>query len=129
MSEDYKRFFDIYENISWKKSKQELTEFGCMIPNCQQDSWEVTGRNDYDNSMWGVLNTTSLVLIFQRGKCLSIVKEVLTYSGANFIADFGGYLGLLLGASLLSIYDSALSIFDRIFLNILKYCKKYNCKF
>ena len=27
------------------------------------------------------------------------------YTFANFVADFGGYLGLLLGHSLLSLYD------------------------
>ena len=29
----------------------------------------------------------------------------LSYDNNNFIADFGGYLGLLLGSSLLTFYD------------------------
>jgi hypothetical protein len=34
-----------------------------------------------------------------------LTKEHFTYQWENFVADFGGYLGLLLGASLLDIYD------------------------
>ena len=32
-------------------------------------------------------------------------KQYLIYDENHFIADFGGYLGLLLGSSLLSVYD------------------------
>ena len=32
-------------------------------------------------------------------------KQYLIYDKTHFIADFGGYLGLLLGSSLLSVYD------------------------
>ena len=31
--------------------------------------------------------------------------QYLIYQNPNFIADFGGYLGLLLGCSLLTFYD------------------------
>ena len=33
------------------------------------------------------------------------VTQYLNYDQYNFIADFGGYLGLLLGSSLLTFYD------------------------
>ena len=33
------------------------------------------------------------------------LKQYLIYDETHFIADFGGYLGLLLGSSLLSLYD------------------------
>ena len=33
--------------------------------------------------------------------------QYVTYDSQNLIADIGGYLGLLLGQSLLSFYDSA----------------------
>jgi hypothetical protein len=35
------------------------------------------------------------------------MTESISYQFVNFVADFGGYLGLLLGASLLDIYDSS----------------------
>ena len=31
--------------------------------------------------------------------------KYLTYDGNDFVADFGGYLGLLLGHSILTFYD------------------------
>jgi hypothetical protein len=48
-----------------------------------------------------------------------LTKEHITYQWENFVADFGGYLGLLLGASLLDIYDLT---FNGI-TNIWKYLK------
>ena len=36
---------------------------------------------------------------------LHVKKDVLIYDGFNFIADFGGYMGILLGFSILSIFD------------------------
>ena len=32
-------------------------------------------------------------------------EQYLTYDYRSFVADFGGYLGLLLGSSLLTFYD------------------------
>ena len=34
-----------------------------------------------------------------------VTEEVLAYTIEDLVADFGGYLGLLLGASILSMYD------------------------
>ena len=43
-----------------------------------------------------------------------VKREYLTYDYNAFIADVGGYLGLLLGHSILSFYDGLTSVFDRI---------------
>ena len=37
-----------------------------------------------------------------------MTEEYRLYNSASFIADFGGYLGLLLGASLLSLIEEIL---------------------
>ena len=37
---------------------------------------------------------------------LHVKRDVLIYDGFNFIADFGGYMGILLGFSILSIFDA-----------------------
>ena len=36
---------------------------------------------------------------------IRVVTEEMIYTYADLIADFGGYLGLLLGASIMSMYD------------------------
>ena len=50
---------------------------------------------------------------------IEVKKESLVYGYQDLLADFGGYLGLLLGVSMLSIYDYALELFIKIF-QILK---------
>ena len=37
-----------------------------------------------------------------------VTEEYRLYDSSSFIADFGGYLGLLLGASLLSLIEETL---------------------
>jgi hypothetical protein len=53
---------------------------------------------------------------------LKLLKKLISYKIENFIADFGGYLGLLLGASLLDIYDLSLENIKRI----LGFCHQQN---
>jgi hypothetical protein len=40
--------------------------------------------------------------------------EFLTYNFQDFVADFGGYLGLLLGHSVLNFFDLAWALADRL---------------
>ena len=41
-------------------------------------------------------------------------KEYLTYDHNDFVADFGGYLGLLLGHSVLTCYDWVVLLLERL---------------
>ncbi len=41
-------------------------------------------------------------------------KEVLRYDKKDVIADFGGYLGLLLGYSILNLFDLILETCEKI---------------
>lgn len=50
----------------------------------------------------------------------NIKEEVLVFDFAAFIGDIGGYVGLLLGYSLLSLFDS---IYDYI-MDMYKFCQK-----
>ena len=40
--------------------------------------------------------------------------EYYTYDISNLIADFGGFLGLLLGYSILGLYDTTIQILKRL---------------
>ena len=44
---------------------------------------------------------------------VEIVKQVRLYTMTNFIADFGGYLGLLLGASFMSFFSQILTFWQQ----------------
>ena len=87
-----------YKNISMNILKpvetQELIRDGCFIPNCQQRSWRTkkekwSGKYGFEFSL-------------PQNPNVSARKEVKLYTLVNFFAEVGGYLGLLLGESLIS---------------------------
>ena len=43
------------------------------------------------------------------------MEESLAYTLISIVGDFGGYLGILMGASILSVYDFLLFIFHKVF--------------
>ena len=43
-----------------------------------------------------------------------IIDETLDYKAIDFLSDFGGYLGLFIGASLLYLYDVCADFFLRL---------------
>ena len=46
--------------------------------------------------------------LFMPSNEVEIIQQVRLYTMTNFIADFGGYLGLLLGVSMMSLFDMIL---------------------
>ena len=61
-----------------------------------------------------ILNYTRVQVIYPNSD-YTIVEYYLAYDFNSLTADFGGYLGLLLGYSFLSGYDVAVDIFVRAF--------------
>ena len=47
---------------------------------------------------------------------VQVIEEILAYKFPDLVADFGGYLGLLLGASIVSMYDI---IFEMVKIHIM----------
>ena len=45
------------------------------------------------------------VKLFFGSNTYEVKEQYLLYGGSNLVADFGGFLGLLLSCSLLSFYD------------------------
>ena len=41
---------------------------------------------------------------------VQIMEESLAYTFINLVAEFGGYLGILMGASILSLYEFILDL-------------------
>ena len=61
---------------------------------------------DFKSSPFYKENSTVYILHMQRNISQKSIRQTVIYGISQFIADFGGYLGLLLGASILSIYDN-----------------------
>ena len=55
-----------------------------------------------------------LSIFFAKDK-FPVKEQFYIYDTPNLIADFGGYLGLLLGYSLLGFYDTLMDLFEKMF--------------
>ena len=88
----------------------------CLIPNCKQNLFfpfyvrDLSNINGIEEHLTlaksADSNMTYLTLLLMRHtEPLKVTTEEPAYGFSSFLADFGGYLGLLLGASILSIYD------------------------
>ena len=92
----FKEYKNISMNIPRREETKDLIKEGCLIPNCQQRSWDMKKEKFND-----VGSTSFHFFIPQKAKVLQR-REVKLYTPLNFFAEVGGYLGLLLGESLIS---------------------------
>ena len=78
----------------------ELMEEGCPIPNCHRRAWTVDFTEKFDN----VKNESSseIELTFPHYTTVLVRNEIKLYTFSSWIADIGGFMGLLLGESLVS---------------------------
>ena len=51
-----------------------------------------------------------MMMFYYASNKIRVKEEYYTYDSSNLIADFGGYLGLLLGYSILGFYDTAATV-------------------
>ena len=99
--EKFKKFRIIAMNILKPETREELINKGCFIPNCKQRSWKVENERNVEK-----IKNDSIIIGFQfempQHTNVLIREEVELYTLINFFAEVGGYLGLLLGESLIS---------------------------
>ena len=81
---------------------------GCM-PGCSKSKIELA-TIDEDNMIDDGRNVAKLRFVYPRGE-YDLVEEYYIYNWGSFIADVGGYLGLLLGSSALSMYHIITPLF------------------
>ena len=132
--------FDMYERILKNESalKDVLTRFNCLPLECIERSWKSNSAARVEDLTSPLtrhvaildpvpsdvdLNSTRLVLgLYLKTKRITVLKHTKLYSFANFVADFGGYFGLLLGGSLLAVLDMVVSFSKRCY----KRCRSIN---
>ena len=75
---------------------------GCL-PHCERD--EITIDDTGEGAIWESKKkpTFTMIFIFEDDS-YQLEKEYFVYNFNDFIADVGGFLGLLLGHSVLSMY-------------------------
>ena len=91
----FREYQNISMNIQSPEETKELIKEGCFIPNCLQRSWEMK-KEKYTGYKTGFT-----FQMYENPKVL-LRREVKLYTLLNFFGEVGGYLGLLLGESLVS---------------------------
>ena len=114
-TDKFKEFRKITADILKPEDNNGLMKVGCL-PKCRQRLWSIRfkekeqGNKDGFQAGFGYYMPENTILFR---------KEVRLYTLLNFFAEVGGYLGLLLGESLLS-YIIAASKWMLIFARKLK---------
>ena len=102
--EALKLFRNLSMNMESEEIRAKIQKKGCFLENCKKTTWV---KNPYqygrtDKKMAFLMHLPSNAKVLQR-------SEVHIATFDTFVADFGGYLGLFLGASILSLTDVVLS--------------------
>ena len=88
---------------------------GCLSA-CEKYKIDLT-----NNDVSGEVNTTETELIFIINDGYHVEEEqYVIYDFNSFVADTGGYMGLILGTSFLSMYDQLILLLKRVKSNIPK---------
>ena len=85
-----------------------LNETGCL-PHCKRD--EISLDETPEGRSYYKKKPTLTIIFFFEDDLYQLQEEYIVYDINDFIADVGGYLGLLLGHSVLSIYFTSVEWF------------------
>ncbi len=116
------QFMDLHQNQSLLE--EQLTKAKCKPLPCKESSWKFNvvfqGYNFSNPKIETFLRmleheskeSEMILQLNMKSLWVETIKHVPMYGFNNFIADFGGYLGLLLGGSLLAIFDEIVLILN-----------------
>ena len=113
-----------FMNLS-KILSEDLTDVKkCFEPKCVTNDWITISELDFTNTLVSSYgnNITAFEYVIPSNSMIEERTETLLYNYVNLIADFGGYLGLFLGGSMLSLFDLLFSSIHRSFhVNVAQY--------
>ena len=117
--EKFKEFRNLSISILNFDVQKELKDEGCLDFDCIQRTWDVkhfNTRADPSNQTW------FWYFVPHHSKVL-IRKEVKLYTFTNFFAEVGGYLGLLVGESMVSYLLMSITWLEVIMKKIAAKCQ------
>ena len=107
--DDLDAFRNLSLNMDTEEIKAKIEMKGCFKPNCKKTTWvknQYSAKTGIEGSnseyLRYYINIPSTMKILQK-------REVKIADFGTFVADFGGYLGLFLGASVLSLTDTIIA--------------------
>ena len=115
--EKFTEFRNLSMSIGNPEVIGELETKGCIIPNCEERTWHIESFQKENLTNFNISEENlKLTIIFPHSSKVLVRNEINLYTVSSFFADVGGYLGLLLGESLISY-----------FLLIIQWLKKIVC--
>ena len=94
--EDLVAFRNLSFHITSPHFKAKITKKGCFTPNCKQTVWV---KNQYTKSFSEDYESTQIRIFIPSNPKVTERREIRLANMSTFMADFGSYLGLFLGAS------------------------------
>ena len=88
----------------------KVNKDGKCTPKCLRDEYTIS---HFSNAEMGH-NYWRVRLFFGKDR-FHMRTQYYTYDFSGFLADFGGYLGLLLGSSIMGCYDTLMDLLKKIF--------------
>ena len=96
-----------------------LAEVACVIP-CTEYGYTISKEMEkmfyYEDR---AIRSHQYVFTIDDSQ-VEVIRERWIYTIDNLVADIGGYLGLLLGSSILNIYEQAVFLLRKLYKNIRK---------
>ena len=103
--DELEQFRKLSVDITFSNNTEKIKEMGCFKLNCLQTTWTKNSNEE----KYAMKNATSLRVIMTAMSKVIRRQEIRLADFSTFLADCGGYLGLFLGASLLSITDAIIA--------------------
>ena len=119
----FEDFKNIAMNILNPEESDELINEGCFVPNCVQRSWSIRNQRNIERKENDKLTTGFQFEMAPNTKVL-VREETKLYTLINFFAEVGGYLGLLLGESLISYLITASKLIQTLKRKFKERCRK-----
>ena len=103
--DELEQFRKLSVDITFSNNTEKIKEMGCFKLNCLQTTWTKNSNEE----KYAMKNVTKLRIIMTAMSKVIRRQEIRLADFSTFLADCGGYLGLFLGASLLSITDAIIA--------------------
>ena len=110
---------NIWHRLDKMDEHKLYVETGCM-GKCERKEWALS--KIFDDNRSGNDSMIDMYLLYANGR-YQVGSQYYTYDFNTFVANFGGYLGLLLGYSIVSFFDMTQEIFSYF----IKRVKKSEC--
>ena len=109
--EKFKQFWNMTIHAGKKSMEEKLENHGCLISNCKISKWQQISSNEISGDFESDIQFRYFLPARSR---VTFYQDIRIYDENDFIADFGGYIGLMLGLSILTIYDYLVSFIKSI---------------